>query len=374
MVNYKKPLGLYSGQLTPIKTNDNIGHYLSPLYCDYRQHNMIINSYTEAFVNTEMGNMTLALHENPQEGELIKFIDLKRNFENNRLTIDALEYQIDGESTKVCTVSGSIVYCYFIDQETGWITLTEELNRSDRRSVREYQISKSEDGDRSGLAVYQTGVSNTVDLAISTSHETMPVLGFIISDMNSSVLVQTDSIDTVRVQLDDQSSSPQPGQKVFLSDEMEGYVMNIEPDVGIKQQLGIIKNVISDRYIIINFFPHPENWESLCEIPASFGDFDIVDVDVGDGFQIYVDDGGHAWGEGVNSYGQLGVEDTNDRNSPERINYPCPVRNISCGFYHSLIVDMYYDIYVMGRNNHKQLGTLHDRSYTAYPTQLIVTR
>lgn len=61
----------------------------------------------------------------------------------------------------------------------------------------------------------------------------------------------------------------------------------------------------------------------------------------------------YVWGS--NEFGQLGLDDTVNRNSPQKINIT-NVKQFSCGSYHSMILTYSGKIYVWGNNDCGQLG------------------
>lgn len=259
----------------------------------------------------------------------------------------------------------------YINEEIGWITFENERKKSDFHSLVECSIAPSTFGDRYGMFVFQTNTPNTVDLATCGNITRLPAIGVIIKDKDTSVIVQTENINTTTVQLDSISANPEPGDFVFLSQINPGCCTNIEPESGIVQRLGTIKQIISQQTVIINYFPKPEYIINECDLLTRFGEVEFIMVAAGEGFQLILDATGRVWGYGENSYGQLGLGHTDYVEHPTSIDQPCPVDFIDCGYDHSVLIDKFGYIWVMGRNDEGQLGLGHNDP-VIFPTKLIV--
>ena len=79
---------------------------------------------------------------------------------------------------------------------------------------------------------------------------------------------------------------------------------------------------------------------------------------------LYVTSDGIAYGNGLNSYGQIGLGDKTNRVRPMPINYTLNyiytlsnIKQVSCGHEHSAILTEDGFVYTCGKNNYGQLGT-----------------
>jgi len=77
----------------------------------------------------------------------------------------------------------------------------------------------------------------------------------------------------------------------------------------------------------------------------------------------------------VQSFGQLGLNDKQDRNAPVQVPFfstGADIKHISTGFAHSVaVLGEANDIYIWGKNEFGQLG-LNDNANRAVPTKLVL--
>ena len=75
----------------------------------------------------------------------------------------------------------------------------------------------------------------------------------------------------------------------------------------------------------------------------------------------------------MNLFGQLGLGDENDRNSPERLtkspNEGAKFIKIACGCNHTLLLDENNQVYSFGLNGNGQLG-LGDKNNRNFPGRI----
>lgn len=370
----KNPVLMYEGILKKIKEFDNIGQsYFSSYQFTHSNNNTILKPFSQIFLNSNLIQITLLLDDqNLNPGDHIRIIDIKKNFMYNPLEVSPQSKKLDGGLTpKLYEISGSIIDFIYIDDDIGWISFIDIKSQSNFLSFKQYNIANAT-FDRHGLAVCQSKLPNTVELATAGSFNKVPIVGIVLKDNGTNVLVQTENIDRIGVQLSSDSIDPLPGQFVFLSDMEEGYITNVDPEYGIIHRIGRITQVISPVYVIINFFPKPEYIVSECDLFSPYGSIPFTKVSAGDGFQLVLDQTGHVWSYGANTFGQLGLGHTEDQDHPRRIDYPCPIWDISCGDNHSLLLDTNYDIWVMGDNRNGQLAIDITEEKILLPTKITV--
>jgi alpha-tubulin suppressor-like RCC1 family protein len=73
-------------------------------------------------------------------------------------------------------------------------------------------------------------------------------------------------------------------------------------------------------------------------------------------------EGGELYACGDNTHGQLGLGDTANRNSWQRVALPGPVRTIVAGAYHSFLQLATGEVYGCGHNGRGQLGLGDNRN------------
>ncbi len=92
----------------------------------------------------------------------------------------------------------------------------------------------------------------------------------------------------------------------------------------------------------------------------------------GNGFTISLKSDGTVWSWGTNTSGQLGLGDSSSRNSPEKIEVPETIKDISSGASHTLLLGKSGEVYTFGANGNGQLGTGNSTTYKI-PTNIRVT-
>ncbi len=98
------------------------------------------------------------------------------------------------------------------------------------------------------------------------------------------------------------------------------------------------------------------NEESIIS-PTVVGDFDnIKQISCGFGFTLLLDNDGKVYSSGRNNYGQLGLGHFNDTNTFEQVPSLNNIIQIDSGYAHSLALDNNGNVYSFGRNNRSQLG------------------
>ena len=113
------------------------------------------------------------------------------------------------------------------------------------------------------------------------------------------------------------------------------------------------------------------NFSRPTHIVPSSGEVKFVQIACGYHFLLALGNDGRVFSMGVNDFGQLGLEIVN--NSYELKQIKCiegiPVRQISCGAFHSLILTASGFIFSFGKNENGQLG-LGDSESRGLPTPL----
>lgn len=97
-----------------------------------------------------------------------------------------------------------------------------------------------------------------------------------------------------------------------------------------------------------------EEWNTVSDIPK------IKNVFCGAFFTILLDVEGNIWSFGSNNLGALGLSMKEDveLTKPNKLENFCAVHSISCGFYHSLVLDNDGIVWVFGSNEYGQGGKL----------------
>lgn len=69
-----------------------------------------------------------------------------------------------------------------------------------------------------------------------------------------------------------------------------------------------------------------------------------------------MDKNGSIWSTGNNTFGQLALNDNQDRNKFEQVNSQAQYQNITCCDQHLMTLDVLGNLYVCGYNRYGQLG------------------
>ena len=92
----------------------------------------------------------------------------------------------------------------------------------------------------------------------------------------------------------------------------------------------------------------------------------IKQISCGMNFVVCVDDEGTMWSFGSNRFDQLGVKETNNSYTPEKIKKTIPpIQSISCGANHTLSLTNDGTLYSFGRNDFGQLCLGHEQNISA---------
>lgn len=62
----------------------------------------------------------------------------------------------------------------------------------------------------------------------------------------------------------------------------------------------------------------------------------------------------YVWG--YNYYGQLGLGDTANRTTPQKLKFKTPISLMSCGYNHSMILDKKGNVWAWGNNVNGEIG------------------
>jgi alpha-tubulin suppressor-like RCC1 family protein len=110
-------------------------------------------------------------------------------------------------------------------------------------------------------------------------------------------------------------------------------------------------------------------------LPTQLNNIKAKLISCGDYHTMIIDLDNNIWAMGYNRYGQLGLGLTNNRNIPTKLD-DIKAKSISCGENHTMIIDLEDNIWAMGLNFDGQLGlgkskALQDDTNNRYiPTQL----
>ena len=83
----------------------------------------------------------------------------------------------------------------------------------------------------------------------------------------------------------------------------------------------------------------------------------ITRIASGAGHSLFLDELGSVWGVGINSFGQLGTNNSKPACEPQKMSgLFSPIASIACGANHSILLDADGKVYSCGRNHCGQLG------------------
>jgi len=92
----------------------------------------------------------------------------------------------------------------------------------------------------------------------------------------------------------------------------------------------------------------------------------IVSISAGTSYSFALDSEGRLWASGDNSYGQLGLGNTDNQTSFQAIALDANITSISSGSRHSLALDSEGRVWASGDNDHGQLGLGNDHDQTSF--------
>jgi RCC1 and BTB domain-containing protein len=89
-----------------------------------------------------------------------------------------------------------------------------------------------------------------------------------------------------------------------------------------------------------------------------FNDEKIVSIACGAAHSLVLTDVGHVYSWGYNGFGQLGIGNTTNQNTPQKIllNNNQVIKSMTCGNCHSLLLTTDGHVYAFGRNDFGQIG------------------
>ena len=97
----------------------------------------------------------------------------------------------------------------------------------------------------------------------------------------------------------------------------------------------------------------------------------IKSISAGGNHSLLLTENGEVYAMGYNKSGQLGLGDTTDRTTPERIDIS-GIKAIAAGYYHSLLLTENGEVYAMGNNSCGQLG-LGDTTNRTTPEKIDIS-
>jgi alpha-tubulin suppressor-like RCC1 family protein len=110
------------------------------------------------------------------------------------------------------------------------------------------------------------------------------------------------------------------------------------------------------------------NYDQLKPIKVNgFNNEKVVMISCGFGHSMALTECGHVYSWGWNSFGQLGIWNTEDSNEPKLVavvdenDYNVFIEKISCGSCHSLLLSSDGNIYAFGRNEEGELGNQKEK-------------
>lgn len=107
-------------------------------------------------------------------------------------------------------------------------------------------------------------------------------------------------------------------------------------------------------------------------LPIKIPNFRASQVSAGSYHTIFIDLDNNVWVCGNNQFGELGLGNTQNRNKPTPIpnlNLLGKAKQVSAGFYHTVIIDLENNVWTFGLNNAGQLG-LGDMINSNIPTKI----
>lgn len=240
----KKPLVMYQGIIKQLQSGDALGvATMVNVSKNIANNNEVIPAFTKVFVDTSSGSFTLKLPSTASRGDVICFIDAHNNFESANLTIDPNGLNIQGDASVFnLDVPGAVVTLHYDEASTGWrIDIGgTNLNLLDDSTTFNIAASTAAEGSRVGKLVYLASV-DTVALAKANNDATMPVVGIIILDGDTTCNVRSRDGIVVEAKADS-NATINANDVVFASDIEQGKITNNPPTTtGVVQKIGNAK-------------------------------------------------------------------------------------------------------------------------------------
>ncbi len=97
----------------------------------------------------------------------------------------------------------------------------------------------------------------------------------------------------------------------------------------------------------------------------------IVKVAAGNDYTILLDSNGNVWTFGANIFGNLGYDTNTVYNStPKKVPGVSNIKDIAAGYYHTVLLDIYGEVWTFGHNGCGQLGYTTSDSYNSTPQKI----
>eukprot|EP01084_Bolivina_argentea_P036067 66752_1 len=148
--------------------------------------------------------------------------------------------------------------------------------------------------------------------------------------------------------------------KYWLSDNIN---VNIPQDmIQLTQMFCDINEIYKTRYVpgLIEYDTGNKTWKRLDD----FQDKNIIKIACGINYTLLLDNTGVIWGYGINYNGQLGLNRIEIVTYPAKIKYfsirNVRIKDMKCGQYHSIALDVNGNVHVWGDNKWFQLGIVID--------------
>ena len=260
----KRPIVMYDGILKQLQGNDNVGKYVMTVTSkSVGNNNDELFSFMQVHADSSAGSFTLKMPQSPELGDFVKVVDVKSVFSVNKITIDPNGKKIEGATGSIdLDVSGAIVDFIYAGEDDGWLLDIGGKNLNIFDDSIQFSIAPSDGtvGDRTGRVVFQTAVANTVDLADAGAATKVPAFGVVVHDADTYVKVRSKVGVVVDAKFDTLSTTPTPGDHMFLSKQELGKVTNNQDfdDAEAVQRLGSCNTGPSEGYIKLNLWPNPE--------------------------------------------------------------------------------------------------------------------
>ena len=382
--------------------NEHKNVVTSPYNFDLTWESIIVtNNYSVEEIKTLLSQNRVVLNDiKPQYYDIIQRGTIKANtFEQNNLIKTYKAVDVDGNIVDVSSLNSykSIVYYYNTSENKEYFDIQDILNTNPNPVINSIKynsydntytvtgtiFSSTSDIQSFGIVAF-SNVDNTTIEDITTfvnSNQTESIVynSPVIIDSNVTTLttndvyefetiIQDGFVDTSSTTTFTISSNNIPDVRVFTKDVNNNIFVNSKHTPPTDYEMYYSKVYASgynNRYQLMN-----GNASQQTTAQEILNSYDVLAMDMGHEYSVFVTRDHKVYSIGYNNYGQLGVGDTTQRNVVTQVNISEDVVDVKCGYAHTIFLTKEGKVFGCGYNGNGHLG-LNNTTQQNSPVQLI---